>query len=324
MKYIVTGAAGFIGSQVAEQLVGQGREVVGIDCFTPYYSSDLKSLNVERLRQTDNFHLLTMDLASDPLEDILGPGDVIFHLAAQPGVRPSWKDFAYYLSNNVLATQRLLEAAYARRVARFVYSSSSSVYGNAPAFPTTEESPTAPESPYGATKKAAEDLVLLYGRRGVFDAVCLRYFTVYGPRQRPDMAIFRLINSALTGAPFYLYGDGRQVRDFTFVEDVVRANLLAAEAVIEEPLIVNIGGGSAVELASLVDLVGEICGKAPQIVRRESSPGDVIRTGSAIERASSELTWAPLTDLRSGLKRQAAWQDELTSNFRIEQLELEA
>lgn len=309
---------------MAEQLVGQGRKVVGIDCFTPYYSSDLKSLNVEKLRHTEDFQLVTTDLTSDALEDILGPGDVVFHLAAQPGVRPSWKDFAYYLSNNVLATQRLLEAAYARRIARFVYSSSSSVYGNAPAFPTNEESPTAPESPYGATKKAAEDLVLLYARRGVFDAVCLRYFTVYGPRQRPDMAIFRLINSALTGTPFYLYGDGLQVRDFTYVEDVVRANLLAAEAVIREPLVVNIGGGSAVDLTSLVNLVGETCGRAPHIIRRESSPGDVMRTGSAIGRASTELSWTPHTDLPSGLKRQAIWQEKLTSNLRTELLDLEA
>src|SRR4051812_32930977 len=220
MRALVTGVAGFIGSTLAEALVGNGDVVVGVDCFTPYYDAAQKRANLQRLAATKQFTLAEADLRTAELPPLLDGVDVVYHQAGQPGVRLSWASgFAEYDSHNIIATQRLLEGARAAGVARVVYASSSSVYGNAPRYPTSEDDLPQPHSPYGVTKLAAEHLCNLYAANWGVHTVSLRYFTVYGPRQRPDMAMHRLIESALAGTPFPLYGDGSAVRDFTFVDD---------------------------------------------------------------------------------------------------------
>src|SRR4051794_21169049 len=230
MRALVTGVAGFIGSTLADALLARGDHVLGVDCFTPYYERDTKEANLSGARGCDRFELVEQDLRTCDIDGMLDGIDVVFHQAGQPGVRLSWSDgFADYTSLNVLATQRLLEAAKRVGGTKIVYASSSSVYGNAAAYPTTENDLPRPHSPYGVTKLAAEHLCNLYASNWKLPTVSLRYFTVYGPRQRPDMATHRLLAATLSGTPFPLYGDGSAVRDFTYVDDAVAANLAAAE-----------------------------------------------------------------------------------------------
>ena len=246
MVHLVTGAAGFVGSHLVEALLAEGRDVVGVDAFTPYYDRATKEANLRDAREDDRFRFVEADLRDADLAALLDGAEVVYHQAAQPGVRLSWSDgFATYDSCNVLATQRLLESALQAGVARFVYASSSSVYGNADRYPVEEADLPKPHSPYGVTKLAAEHLCGLYAANHGLPTVALRYFTVYGPRQRPDMAFHRLIESALDQQRFPLYGDGSHVRDFTFVGDVVRANVLAGRTDVPAGTVVNICAGGS-------------------------------------------------------------------------------
>jgi nucleoside-diphosphate-sugar epimerase len=308
MRALVTGAAGFIGSNLSESLVGCGDHVTGVDCLSAYYSPAAKLDNVEGVQRTGRFTLVTDDLRVCDLRELLDGVDVVYHLAAQPGVRLSWADgFGEYVTNNVIVTQRLLEAAKTAGITRFVYASSSSVYGNAPAYPTGEKTLPRPHSPYGVTKLGGEQLCALYADNWGVPTVSLRYFTVYGPRQRPDMAIHRLIVAALGGHPFTLYGSGEQVRDFTYVDDVVTATLLAGAADVAPGAVINVAGGSSTTMNRLIRLVEAACGVDIELTRLAEQPGDVARTGGATQRASRWLGWEPSTDLATGVMAQAAW-----------------
>ncbi|HEU5083087.1 MAG TPA: NAD-dependent epimerase/dehydratase family protein [Acidimicrobiales bacterium] len=308
MPQLVTGVAGFIGSQLAESLVAAGEEVVGVDCFTPYYDRADKEANLAALREHDGFRLVEADLRDADLQPLLEGVDVVYHQAAQPGVRLSWSDgFATYDSCNVLATQRLLEASLHAGVRRVVYASSSSVYGNAERYPVTEGDLPRPHSPYGVTKLAAEHLCGLYAANHGLSTVSLRYFTVYGPRQRPDMAFHKLIEGALDQQPFPLFGDGSHVRDFTYVGDVVRANVAAGRAEVAAGTVVNVCAGGSTVLRDVIDAVGDAVGAPVPIERHPEQPGDVQRTGGSNDAARSLLGWEPRTSLTEGIAAQVEW-----------------
>jgi len=308
VRALVTGVAGFIGSTLTDTLLARGDHVVGVDCFTPYYDRAAKDANLAAARQSDRFELIEIDLRSDDVESLVDGVDVVFHQAAQPGVRLSWSEgFADYVGHNVLATQRVLEAVKATTSAKVVYASSSSVYGNAPSYPTTEDDLPRPHSPYGVTKLAAEHLCNLYAANWNVHTVSLRYFTVYGPRQRPDMAFHRLLEAVLSGRSFPLYGDGSAVRDFTFVGDAVAANLAAADRDTEPGTVVNVAGGSSIAMRDLLELAGDVVGAPVEVESLPNQPGDVARTGGTIDRAQRLLGWEPITDLRAGLTAQADW-----------------
>jgi nucleoside-diphosphate-sugar epimerase len=306
-RALVTGCAGFIGSHLSERLIADGFEVVGVDCFTRYYARAIKEGNIARLREDPRFSLREVDLSRAPLVELLEGVDVVYHLAAQPGVRDSFgAGFQRYLRNNVLATQRLLEAACNAGVGRFVYASSSSVYGDAERFPTAEDSVRMPRSPYGLTKVATEELVETYCRQSEMRAAGLRYFTVYGPRQRPDMAFTRFALAALEGRPITVLGDGSQIRDFTFVEDAVDATLAAARA--ERKVgVYNIGGGTQARLIDAIRIIEDLVGSPVTIDYRPTARGDVWRTCADTRRAERELGFRPRTSLREGLGRQVSW-----------------
>jgi nucleoside-diphosphate-sugar epimerase len=306
---IVTGAAGFIGSHLAEALLDRGRDVVAVDGFTGHYRAADKWANLSGLLGRPGFELHRLDLATADLGPLLAGAAAVFHLAAKPGVRTSFgPGFSGYLHDNVLGTQRLLEACVLAQVPRVIFASSSSVYGDAPSYPVTEESRTRPVSPYGVTKLAAEHLCQAYARlAGSPMAVAmLRYFTVYGPRQRPDMGFRRFIEAALAGRPIVVYGDGAQTREFTYVDDVVRATLLAMTAPVEVEA-VNIGGGRRVSLAEALDLIGEATGRRLRIERRPPLPGDARHTGADGTRGEALLGYRPETDLAAGLAAQVGW-----------------
>jgi nucleoside-diphosphate-sugar epimerase len=311
MKVLVTGAAGFIGSHLAERLVADGHEVVGVDRFLDYYPRAMKERNLEGLAREPRFRLVEENLASADLAPIVAGTDWVFHQAAQAGVRASWgRDFEIYTENNVLATQRLLEAARDARVSRFVYASSSSVYGDTTERPMREESLPRPVSPYGVSKLAAEHLCWLYWRSFGLPAVSLRYFTVYGPRQRPDMAFHRFLKAALTGETVTLYDDGTQTRDFTFVSDAVEANVAAAT---HGPAgaVYNVGGGSEVSLREVIETIRRITGR-PLALREEArQKGDVRHTAADGSRAREGLGFRPEVGLEEGLGREWAWIREV-------------
>jgi nucleoside-diphosphate-sugar epimerase len=306
--HLVTGAAGFIGSALVDALLAGGEDVVGVDAFTPYYDRDVKESNLADALAHDRFRLVEADLRDAELAPLLDGIDVVYHQAAQPGVRLSWSDgFATYDSCNVLATQRLLEAARHASVRRLVYASSSSVYGNADRYPVRESHLPQPHSPYGVTKLAGEHLCGLYAANHGLPTVALRYFTVYGPRQRPDMAFHKLIEGARRGAPFPLYGDGSQVRDFTFVGDVVRANVLAADAGVAPGTVVNVCAGGSTVLRDVIDAVGDAVGSPVPVERHPEQAGDVQRTGGSNDAARRLLGWEPRTSLADGIAAQVAW-----------------
>ena len=308
MKAVVTGAAGFIGSHLSEALLNDGWHVTGIDCFTDYYDPALKHDNLKTSLGHVNFVFVEADLRRAELGELLDGAAVVFHQAGQPGVRPSWGDgFGAYTSHNVIATQRLLETALHRGVPRVVYASSSSVYGNAVHYPTTEADLTQPHSPYGVTKLAAEHLCTLYAANWGLSTVSLRYFTVFGPRQRPDMAMARLVEAAVSGTPFPLFGDGTQVRDFTYVADVVKANLAAAQADVAAGTYLNIAGGSSITMRELIALAEELSGSSISLDRHPAQPGDARRTGGTVDRAQQVLGWLPQVPVREGLANQISW-----------------
>lgn len=306
-RALVTGAAGFIGSHLCERLVAEGWRVRGVDCFTPFYDPALKRRNLAGLSRAPRFSLETGDLRTAELASLVQGVEVVWHLAAQAGVRSSWgRAFAEYTSINLNATQRLLEEVRSRPTRRFVFASSSSVYGEAPRYPMPEDGVLRPISPYGVTKLAAEMLVRLYSTVLEVPAVSLRYFTVYGPRQRPDMAFHRFFHAILTGAPVTIYGDGEQTRDYTFVEDVVEATLLAAEHGVPGE-VYNISGGSRVSVLEVLRRMEAITGRAARREFREAQSGDPRNTGGDGERSRAALGFRPRVDLAAGLAAMAVW-----------------
>jgi nucleoside-diphosphate-sugar epimerase len=307
MKALVTGAAGFIGSHIAEALVAQGAQVVGVDCFTDYYPREIKERNLATLRSATNFRFIEGALQALDVNGLLDRVTHVFHLAAQAGVRKSWgTDFETYIAHNIDATQRLLEASKSRSLQRFVYASSSSVYGDAAPIPMREDAYLQPLSPYGVTKLAAEHLCHLYFANYQVPTVSLRFFTVYGPRQRPDMAFHRFIRAGLAGQPITLYGDGEQTRDFTFVRDIVAANLAAGDRG-TPGAVYNIGGGSRVSVNHVLDIIGRLVGRPLDIRREETQKGDMRDTFADTSRAKADLGFAPEWTLESGLAAECDW-----------------
>lgn len=309
MKALVTGAAGFVGSNLASRLIGDGHSVIGIDSLTPYYAPELKRRNLETLRG-DGFELIEADINEVDLDAVLDGIDVVYHQAGQPGVRSSWgREFETYTQNNVVATQRLLEASRRQgRLQKFVYASSSSIYGDAERFPTTERDVPQPVSPYGVTKLAAEHLVSLYGVNFGVPTISLRYFTVYGPGQRPDMAFTRFVQSALSEREIRIFGTGEQIRDFTFIDDIVEANRLAGESVSAKPgEVVNVSGGSNISVNEVLDILAGLAGHPLNISYVQRAAGDVSRTGGASDRAAEILGWKSSVGIEEGLRRQLEW-----------------
>ena len=313
MRSLVTGVAGFIGSHLAERLLQENHHVVGVDCFTDYYAKSLKKANVKRLLKEPDFSFVEENLLTASLPELLKDCDYIFHQAAQAGVRSSWgAEFEIYTSLNVLATQRLLEACKRLNIRKFIYASSSSVYGDAQELPLREESILKPVSPYGVTKLAAEQLCYSYWKNYQIPTSSLRYFTVYGPRQRPDMAFHRFMRALLDGETIEIYGDGKQTRDFTFVSDIVNGNLLAMQSALVGGVF-NLGGGSRVVLNDVLETVQQVAGKGAKIVYRDVQRGDVKHTLADTSKAMSELAYRPQVDLSTGLKEQWEWLRETFS-----------
>ena len=306
VKALITGAAGFIGSHLTEACLARGWDVVAIDALTTYYSPTVKIDNARHFRAHPHCTFLEADLLEVDLGELMANTDVVFHLAAQAGVRASWGlSFDVYTKLNVTLLQRLLEAARQAPLERLVFASSSSVYGDAETLPTGEDQVLRPLSPYGATKALGEHLLHLYFRNYGVPTVALRYFSVYGPRQRPDMAFHRLIECALSGREFSLYGDGRQTRDFTYVADVVDGTLAAAERG-EPGAIYNIGGGAQISLREVLGIVREQVGDL-RVVEHPGQRGDARDTAADISRAAAALGYAPSWDVPRGMAEQTAW-----------------
>ena len=310
MKALVTGAAGFIGSHLSERLVGSGATVTGIDCFSDYYPRKLKERNVSSLRNAPGFTLVEQPLSRADLPALLDGVTHVFHLAAQPGVRKSWgRDFQVYTVNNIEATQLLLEACVGKPIERFVYASSSSIYGDEVSLPMREEARPQPVSPYGVTKLAAEQLCYLYYVNHSVPTVSVRYFTVYGPRQRPDMGFSRFLSAAMRNEAVSMFGDGRQTRDFTFVADAVSATVAAATRG-KAGGVYNIGGGSRVQLLDVFELIRQVTGRPLKIERVETQRGDMRDTYADTTRARADLAFAPTVTLEQGLRAQWDWMQE--------------
>ncbi len=308
-KNIVTGAAGFIGSHLAETLLKKGEEVIGIDEFNDYYDPFFKNKNVSFLQSYDNFKLIEADIQFLDWNSLLQDVDVVYHQAAQAGVRASWgQGFRFYTERNISATQALLEAAKdAKNLKRLVYASTSSVYGDAETLPTSELVCPKPVSPYGITKLAAERLCGLYHKNFGVPFVALRYFTVYGPRQRPDMAFHKFFKAVIDDEAIPVYGDGLQTRDFTFVSDAVAANLAAATVDDAVGEIFNIGGGSRVVLKEVLETMEEIVGKPIKRNHIEKAMGDARHTAADVSKAKKILGYQPQVSLREGLTREWEW-----------------
>ncbi len=305
MKCLVTGAAGFIGSHLCERLLETGNSVVGLDAFIPYYPRALKEANLVGLRVNRRFDFVHADLRSDPLSEWLEDVEVIFHLAAVPGLPRSWTEFDLYESCNVSATQRLLEAAKScRSLQRFVYASTSSVYGR---YASGDESlPTRPISPYGATKLAAEHLARAYGEEFGLPLTVLRYFSVYGPRQRPDMGYHKFIQAILRDEPISVFGDGRQVRGNTYISDCVEATIAAAQSLPGETF--NVGGGETASVWDILTQLESIIGRSARVIQKPARAGDQRYTCADTTRLTTHLGWKPSVGLEEGLAKQVAWQ----------------
>jgi nucleoside-diphosphate-sugar epimerase len=311
MKVIITGAAGFIGSHLTEACLDRGWDVVAIDSLTTYYSPTTKIRNASNFRDHPRCEFLEQDILDVDLPSVLSGASVMFHLAAQAGVRASWgQSFDVYTQLNVTVLQRLLEAAREAELDRFVFASSSSVYGDAESFPTTEDQILRPVSPYGATKALGEHLIYLYFRSYGLPTVSLRFFSVYGPRQRPDMAFHRAIEASLTGREFVLFGDGKQTRDFTYVHDVVEAIIAASHRGVPGE-IYNIGGGGNIAMLDVLDIIRGELGEM-RVRQMPGQPGDARNTAADIRRAKADLGYAPQTDLQTGLREQVSWHREIS------------
>lgn len=307
MKAFITGVAGFIGSTLAERLVRAGDDVVGIDCFTDYYPRPAKERNLAWLRTQPNFGFVEARLQDANLRTLLADRTHVFHLAAQAGVRKSWgADFDVYTSNNISATQMLLEACVGSSIERVVYASSSSVYGDLVAMPMREDALPQPVSPYGVSKLAAEQLCYLYHVNYGVPTVALRYFTVYGPRQRPDMGFHKFLRATLEGREIAVYGDGEQTRDFTFVDDAAGATATAALRGVPGR-VYNIGGGSRVSLNAVFSIIGDVVGKPPILAREANQKGDMRHTYADTTLARTDMGFAPTVDLPRGLAAEYEW-----------------
>lgn len=311
MKCLITGVAGFIGSTLSEQLLNLGHKVVGIDCFTDYYPRSIKEANLAASLKSPDFHFIEADMLRIDLSPIIKKTDWVFHQAAQPGVRGSWgSNFSTYTRNNILATQYILEAAKDSKIKRLVYASSSSVYGDAPELPLSETSRPQPVSPYGVTKLAAEHLCYLYYANYKIPTVSLRYFTVYGPRQRPDMGFHKFIKAALQGEEITIFGDGEQTRDFTYISDAVAANILAAETAGVEGRIFNIGGGSRISVNNVLKILRRLAGDI-KVKRIENQKGDVRHTMSDTTAVREALGYSPKVGIEAGLQAEFEWLKQL-------------
>ena len=307
MKALVTGVAGFIGSHLATALLAREATVVGVDCFTDFYRRDLKEENLGTLLGRPGFHFVEEAVQTADLTALLDGVTHVFHLAAQAGVRSSWgDDFRVYTSHNVDATQRLLEAVKFRSLSKFVYASSSSVYGDEVPIPMREDAAVHPVSPYGVTKLAAEHLAHLYSVNYGVPTVSLRYFTVYGPRQRPDMGFNRFIRAALEGRPIHLYGDGQQTRDFTFVTDIVAATIAAGDHG-KPGSVYNIGGGSRISILDVLALIERLTGRRLDVRHEAAQKGDMRDTFADTTRARADLGFAPAHTLEDGLAAEYEW-----------------
>ena len=311
---LVTGAAGFIGSHLVDRLLADGWTVIGVDSFEDYYPRAHKERNLRDAKTSERFTLieenvLTVTDAGGPVHGALAQADVVFHLAAQAGVRASWGDnFSIYTDNNILGTQMLLEACKSAAVRRFVYASSSSVYGDTADLPSHEDARCAPFSPYAVSKLAGEHLCYLYRRNFGIPSVSLRFFTVYGPRQRPDMAFHRFIRAIMEGRVIPVYGDGTQTRDFTYVSDIVEGVLAAAGVATEGTY--NLGGGSRASVLEVLALLGEVMGQEPRLEFIDKQAGDVRDTSAWLDRSRSDLGYAPRVSTRIGLENEVAWLRE--------------
>jgi UDP-glucuronate 4-epimerase len=305
---LVTGCAGFIGSHLTESLLADGCSVVGLDCFNDNYGRAQKLRNLEHAREWEHFEFVPLDLAFGELFDLVADCDAVFHLAAEPGVRSSWGDrFAKYVRNNIAGTQQLLDAARPFPEKRFVFASSSSIYGEAVTRPTHEDAMPMPHSPYGVTKLAAEHLCQAYRINYGVDAVTLRYFSVYGPRQRPDMAFNIFCHAALSDEPITVFGDGNQTRDFTFVDDVVSATRLAAEAREPQAHVFNVGGGSHITVRTALDLIEQFAGRKLDVRYRAREAGDVRDTLADISRSRELLGFETGVSFEQGLLSEFEW-----------------
>ena len=306
---LVTGAAGFIGSTLVEKLLASGADVLGVDAFTDNYPASRKRENVARLASNPHFRLVETDLRSAPIDRLLDGVDGVVHLAALPGVRSSWGEpFRAYAEHNVVVTQRLLEAIRLHPVRRLVAASSSSIYGLPTRFPTPEEESPRPISPYGVTKLAGEALLHAYWASYRLPVVGLRYFTVYGPRQRPDMGIHSFFEAARAGTPVKVYGTGEQTRDFTFVDDAVAATIAALTQPAVPGLTYNVGGGHRVSLNDLLARIEWVTGRPLERRLVAPPPGDPPDTSADVSRARRDLGYEPKTELTEGLRRQWEWQ----------------
>ncbi len=311
MHYIVTGCAGFIGSHLCERLLNAGHSVVGVDCFTDYYAREIKQDNLKISREHPEFKFLEKDLNELDLPALVDGADGIYHLAAQAGVRASWgTSFDIYLNNNLKVTQRLLEAIKDKGGPRMACASSSSVYGDTDRFPTPEDARKAPLSPYGVTKIAGEAMCYLYEKNHDVDVVSLRYFTVYGPRQRPDMAFHRFIKAMLTGGPITVFGDGSQTRDFTYVDDIIDGTIGSMEKGVGGRAY-NLGGGHQTALIDTIRMIETLTGGKAQINFQEKQKGDVKDTASDTSLARADFDYAPNYNLEKGLAAEVEWVKEL-------------
>lgn len=304
-----------MGSHLSEACLARGWTVTAIDCFTDYYAHAVKRSNIQSSLGKEGFRLVEADLSVDPIEPLLEGADFIFHLAAQPGVRASWgTSFDAYTSSNVVALQRLLEAVKDCKLRKLVFASSSSVYGDAERLPTPESTTLSPMSPYGATKVLGEHLCSLYERSYGVPVVTMRYFSIYGPRQRPDMAFWKLIDSAVHGTEMVIYGDGTQTRDFTYVGDIVAATMAAAELA-PAGAVYNVGGGSRMPLTEAIDLITAEVGTPPRLRRTQRQRGDARDTAADTSRISRELEFLPKWDVASGLAEQIAWHRQTVESL---------
>ncbi|MEA2006480.1 MAG: GDP-mannose 4,6-dehydratase [Acidobacteriota bacterium] len=313
MICIVTGAAGFIGSHLCEKLLDIGHSVIGIDSFTDFYPKYIKEQNIRPLLKKDKFEFIAKDIHEYDLSKLMKKAGCVFHLAAQAGVRTSWgQNFSIYTKNNIEATQKLLEVAKDVKLEKFIYASSSSVYGFCPELPMVETSPCFPYSPYGVTKLAAENLCNLYFRNYGVPCVSLRFFTVYGPGQRPDMAFHKFFKAIIDNKPISIYGDGKQTRDFTYIDDIIEANV--ASLTRGKPgEIYNLGGGNIKKLEDIFPILEKVTQQKIKFTWEDRQLGDVPHTFANIEKARKELNFQPKTKVDDGLKEEWKWIQKLYS-----------
>ena len=308
MKCLVTGVAGFIGSHLAERLVKDGYNVTGIDCFTRYYSRKIKEKNIKNLLRRNNFKFIKGNLIEMNLDKVIKGVNYVFHQAAQAGIRGSWgNNFKIYTNYDVLATQKLLEATIKEpRIKKFLYASSSSIYGDVEEYPVKETALPKPLSPYGVAKLAGEHLTYLYWKNHGIPIISLRYFTVYGPRQRPDMAFYKIIKANMLNKTFPIYGSGEQKRDFTYIDDIINANILAMNSKYVNQIF-NIGGGTNITLNVAIKIIEGVLNKKTKVRIYSKQKGDVKQTLADISKAKRLLRYIPIVKIDDGLEKEIAW-----------------